>query len=76
VEHLHTKRGGRCGAGVDGAAGGARNRRAVDEDGGSSIVVIDGLSKPLRTAAKAKDYSRILNYRTEFQNRRTVLGSA
>jgi hypothetical protein len=49
--------------------------REAEDLGGSSIVVIDGLSKPLRTAAKAKDYSRALKYRTEFQERRTVLGS-
>ncbi len=48
--------------------------RDADDLGGSSIVVIDGLSKPLRTAAKAKDYSRALKYRAEFQKRRTVFG--
>ena len=48
--------------------------RHADDLGGSSIVAIDGLSKPLRTAAKGKDYARALKYRTEFQKRRTVLG--
>ena len=42
--------------------------------GGSSIVVIDGLSKPLRTAAHPRDYRRALNHRDEFRARRTVLG--
>ncbi len=48
-------------------------RDAVDL-GGSSIVVIDGLSKPVRQAADPKDYRRALGYREEFRARRTVLG--
>ena len=41
--------------------------------GGSSIIVIDGLSKPKRSAAKPRDYRRALALRSEFQRRRTVL---
>lgn len=41
--------------------------------GGSSIVVIDGLSKPVRQAAVSRDYRRAQRYRAEFQKRRTVL---
>ena len=47
-------------------------RDAVDL-GGSSIVVIDGLSKPKRSAAKPKDYRRVLRMKAEFSRRRTVL---
>lgn len=42
--------------------------------GGSSIVAIDGLSKPVRSAASPRDYRRALNHRAEFRKRRTVLG--
>ena len=48
-------------------------RHAADL-GGSAIVVIDGLSKPVRAAAKPKDYTRALKHRAEFRQRRTVLG--
>lgn len=41
--------------------------------GGSSIVCIDGLSKPPRTAANSRDYRRVKRYGGEFQKRRTVL---
>ena len=41
--------------------------------GGSSIVVIDGLSKPKRSAAKPKDYRRALKMRAEWERRRAVL---
>jgi len=41
--------------------------------GGSSIVCIDGLSKPPRTAALPRDYRRVKRYGAEFQKRRTVL---
>jgi len=41
--------------------------------GGSSIVVIDGLSKPKRSAAKPKDYRRALAMRAEWERHRTVL---
>jgi len=47
-------------------------RDAVDL-GGSSIVVIDGLSKPKRSAADPKDYRRARKMRDEFLRRRTVL---
>lgn len=41
--------------------------------GGSSIVVIDGLSKPKRSAADPKDYRRARAMRVEFLRRRSVL---
>lgn len=47
--------------------------RDADDLGGSSIVVIDGLSKPKRAAANPKDYRRALKHRREFATRRKVL---
>lgn len=47
--------------------------RVAEDLGGSSIVCIDGLSKPSRTAADPKDYRRVKRYGAEFQKRRTVL---
>lgn len=41
--------------------------------GGSSIIVIEGLSKPKRSAANPRDYRRATAMRDEFQRRRTVL---
>lgn len=41
--------------------------------GGPSIVCIDGLSKPPRQAADAKDYRRVRRYVDEFRKYRTVL---
>lgn len=41
--------------------------------GGSSIVVIDGLSKSVRHAADVRDYRRAQRYRGEFFTRRKVL---
>jgi hypothetical protein len=48
--------------------------RDAEDLGGSSMVAIDGLSKPVRAAAQARDYRRALKYRGEFRRRRTVLG--
>ncbi|MEY2469494.1 MAG: hypothetical protein QOF21_2192 [Actinomycetota bacterium] len=48
--------------------------RNADDLGGPSIVAIDGLSKPVRSAAKPKEYARALKHRDEFKKRRTVLG--
>ncbi len=60
--------------------GGSRNHRLFcllerdsDDLGGSSIVCIGGLSKPRRSAAKARDYKIIRQYRQEFEQHRTVL---
>jgi hypothetical protein len=50
--------------------------RVAGDLGGSSIVAIDGLSKPVRTAASPRDYQRALKHRAEFSKRRTVLGIA
>ena len=47
--------------------------RAAEDLGGSSIVCIDGLSKPPRTAAHLRDYGRVKRYGAEFQKRRAVL---
>lgn len=47
-------------------------RHATDL-GGSSIVVIDGLSKAKRSAADPNDYRRARTMRDEFLRRRTVL---
>lgn len=40
---------------------------------GSSIVAIDGLSKPKRSAADPRDYRRVKRYGAEFQKLRQVL---
>lgn len=47
--------------------------RDADDLGGSSIVAIDGLSKPRRSAADQRDYRRALQHQAEFARRRTVL---
>ena len=47
-------------------------RNATDL-GGPSVVAIDGLSKPKRSAANPKDYKRAIAMRGEFEKRRTVL---
>jgi hypothetical protein len=47
--------------------------RDAHDLGGSSIVAIDGLSEPKRSAANPKDYRRALKHRREFQRRRKVL---
>jgi hypothetical protein len=43
--------------------------------GGPSIICIDGLSKPARSAAKERDYRRARDLRDEFRRTRTVLES-
>jgi hypothetical protein len=47
--------------------------RGAADLGGSSVVVIDGLSKPVRQAADPREYRRAQRYRAEFLKRRTVL---
>ena len=47
--------------------------RGAEDLGGSSIVCIDGLSKPPRSAANQRDYRRVKRYGVEFQKRRTVV---
>lgn len=47
--------------------------RDAEDLGGSSIVCIDGLSKPPRAAARPRDYRRVRQYGAEFRRRRTVL---
>ena len=41
--------------------------------GGPSIVCLGGLTKPVRSAAKARDYARITQYAAEFHKYGTVL---
>jgi len=59
--------------------GGGKNHRLFcildrgDDLGGPSIVCIDGLSKPPRQAASARDYKRVRRFADEFQQRRIVL---
>lgn len=47
--------------------------RDAEDLGGPSIVVIDGLSKPKRSAANPRDYRRALKHRREFEQHRKVL---
>lgn len=47
--------------------------RHAEDLGGASIVVIDGLSKPKRSAANPKDYRRALKHRRAFERHRKVL---
>jgi hypothetical protein len=47
--------------------------RGAADLGGSSVVVIDGLSKPVRQAADPREYRRAQRYRAEFLKRRTML---
>ena len=59
---------------------GGRNHRlfcVLERDGvdlgGSSIICLGGLSKPQRSAARAKDYEQIKQCGREFTKRRTVV---
>ena len=60
--------------------GGANHRlfclleRNADDLGGPSIVCLGGLTKPVRSAASARDYKQIRQYVDEFRKRRTVYG--
>ncbi len=47
-------------------------RNAIDL-GGASVICVDGLSKPPRSAASPRDYKRVKRYGAEFRKRRTVL---
>jgi hypothetical protein len=47
--------------------------RDADDLGGSSIVCIDGLSKPPRAPARDADYRRARRLLAEFRRRRSVL---
>lgn len=44
----------------------------ADDLGGPSIILIDGLSKPRRSAANPKDYRRAVRMCAEFVSRRTT----
>lgn len=60
--------------------GGANHRlfclldRNADDLGGPSIICLDGLSKPARSAADPRDYGRVRQYAAEFRKHRTVHG--
>jgi hypothetical protein len=60
--------------------GGANHRlfclleRNAADLGGPAIVCLGGLTKPVRSAASARDYRRIRQYADEFRKRRTVYG--
>jgi hypothetical protein len=60
--------------------GGANHRlfclldRSADDLGGPSIICLDGLSKPVRSAASPRDYRRVRQYAAEFRKHRTVYG--
>jgi hypothetical protein len=61
--------------------GGASNHRLfclldrnANDLGGPSIICLDGLSKPARSAANPRDYPRVRQYADEFRKRRTVYG--
>lgn len=47
--------------------------RNADDLGGSCIICLGGLTKPVRSPADPRDYRRIKQYAAEFQKRRTVL---
>jgi Txe/YoeB family toxin of Txe-Axe toxin-antitoxin module len=60
--------------------GGANHRlfclldRNADDFGGPSLICIDGLTKPVRSAASPRDYRRVRRYADEFRKHRTVYG--
>jgi Txe/YoeB family toxin of Txe-Axe toxin-antitoxin module len=61
--------------------GGSANHRLIcllernaDDLGGPSIICLDGLSKPARSAASPRDYRRVRQYAAEFRKHRTVYG--
>jgi len=47
--------------------------RDANDLGGSSIVCVGGLSKPLRSAARPGDYRMVKRLGAEFERRRTVM---
>lgn len=42
--------------------------------GGPAVICLDGLTKPVRSAASPRDYRRIRQYADEFRKRRSVYG--
>jgi hypothetical protein len=46
--------------------------RNGDDLGGPSLICLDGLSKPVRSAASPRDYRRVRQYADEFRRHRTV----
>jgi Txe/YoeB family toxin of Txe-Axe toxin-antitoxin module len=61
-------------------SGGANHRlfclldRNADDLGAPSLICLDGLSKPVRSAASPRDYRRVRQYADEFRKHRTVYG--
>lgn len=49
-------------------------RHMADDLGGPSLICLDGLSKPVRSAASPRDYRRVRQYADEFRKHRTVYG--
>lgn len=47
--------------------------RDAPDLGGSSIICVGGLSKPLRSAARPRDYRQVKRFADEFRRRRTVM---
>ena len=76
-EAMHSDMAGYYEVRVQGDGKNHRLFRVLDRDGndlgGSSLVCIDGLSKPRRTAAEPRDYRRVRRYGAEFGTSRTVL---
>lgn len=50
--------------------------RNADDLGGPSIICLDGLSKPTRSAANPRDYRRVRQYAAEFRKHRAVYGAS
>lgn len=48
--------------------------RTADDLGGPSLICLDGLSEPPRSAANPRDYMRVRQFGDEFRKRRTVYG--
>jgi hypothetical protein len=46
--------------------------RDANDLGGASLVCLDGLTKPVRSAASPRDYRRVKQYAAEFRKHRTV----
>jgi hypothetical protein len=48
--------------------------RNADDLGDPSLICLDGLTKPVRSAASTRDYRRVRQYADEFRKHRTVYG--
>ena len=76
-EAMHEDMAGFCEVRVQG--GGPNHRlfclldRNADDLGGPAVICLDGLSKPVRSAASPRDYRRVRQYAAEFRKHGTVL---